>query len=298
MAAKSSALHLKRRSFLSGAISMSVLSLLNSAAGGSGQSNPPTSPRRIPNTEEQRLSDLVIGNHILFDQGVVDGFGHLSVRSINDPTHFFMSQSRAPGLVTHDDIMEFAADSKPVDQRGRQMYGERFIHGEIFRARPDVQAVVHSHATAVIPFSVTGAALRPMVHTAGFLPQDVPVFEIRDAAGEDNGITVGTNALGAALAKVLGQSPVVLMRGHGMAVVGPTVRHAVYRAIYTQVNAQIQMQAMLIGSGKIVYLNPKEAANVDATNEGELMTESARQWNLWVTQAKVNSARLSGASCP
>src|SRR6516165_7442120 len=113
MAAKSSALHLKRRSFLSGAISMSVLSLLNSAAGGSGQSNPPTSPRRIPNTEEQRLSDLPIGNHILFDQGVVDGFGHLSVRSINDPTHFFMSQSRAPVLVTHDDIMEFAADSKP-----------------------------------------------------------------------------------------------------------------------------------------------------------------------------------------
>jgi ribulose-5-phosphate 4-epimerase/fuculose-1-phosphate aldolase len=295
---------LTRRSFLSGAAAMSVFSLLKTERAGAGQNtasghvNALGAPSRIADTEDQRLSDLVIGNHILFDQGIVDAFGHISVRSVKDPTHFFLSQSRAPGLVERDDIIEFDLDSKPIDQRGRPLYNERFIHGEIYRARPDVQSVAHSHATGVIPFAVTGVALRPLIHTAGFLPQSVPTFEIRDAAGQNNGILVSNNALGVALAKALGDSPVILMRGHGMTVVGPSVRHSVYRAIYTQLNAQIQLQSMLIGSGKITFLNPMEAASVDGPTEGNLLTEDARQWNLWATQAKADSARLLDRDCP
>jgi ribulose-5-phosphate 4-epimerase/fuculose-1-phosphate aldolase len=283
---------------------MAAFSLANVAPAESGQegasrtAGAPGAASRIPDTDEQRISDLVTGNHILFDQGVVDGFGHLSVRSVKDPTHFFMSQSRAPGLVARDDIMEFDADSKPIDQRGRPMYGERFIHGEILRARADVHSVVHSHSSAVIPYTVTGVALRPMIHTAGFIPEHVPTFEIRDVEGEDNGILVHNTVSGAGVAKALGNSPLVLMRGHGMAVVGPSVRHAVYRAIYTQLNAQIQLQAMLIGAGKIIFLNPKEAANVDATNEGGLYSERPRQWDLWVAEAKVSSSGLMEAAKP
>ena len=214
-----------RRAFISGIGAATAFSFVNMipAEAGQGTASPsasaPTAAQRIPDTEDQRINDLVAGDHILFNQGVVDGFGHITVRSIKDPSHFFMSQSRAPGLVSREDIMEFDQDCKPIDQRGRPMYGERYIHGEIFRVRPDVDSVVHSHASAVIPYSVTGVALRPMIHTAGFIPQHVPIFEIRDVAGEDNGILVHNSVSGAALAKVLGNSPVVLLRGHGMAVV-------------------------------------------------------------------------------
>jgi ribulose-5-phosphate 4-epimerase/fuculose-1-phosphate aldolase len=202
-----------------------------------------------------------------------------------------MSQSRAPGLVTKDDIMEFNEDSQPVDGRGRRPYGERFIHGEIYRVRPDVISVVHSHSSAVIPFGVTNVPLRPVIHTAGFLPPVTPVFEIREFAGDDNGILVHTNQVGAGLAKMLGKSPVVLMRGHGDAVVGPSVKAAVYRAIYTQLNARIQAQSLMFGQDKVVYLNSMEAANVDAVNEGGGFV---RIWELWEARANANLAALKG----
>jgi ribulose-5-phosphate 4-epimerase/fuculose-1-phosphate aldolase len=142
---------------------------------------------------------LVVANRILFDQGVVDAFGHISVRSVRNPSHFFLSRSRAPGPVTAD-ILEFDVDSNPIDPRGQPPYGERFIHGEIFRARPDVQSVVHAHSPAVIPSGVTAVPLRPVIRLAGFLPQRVPVFEIRDVAGADNEMLVRDIPLGAALA--------------------------------------------------------------------------------------------------
>ena len=242
-----------------------------------------TAQDAVPDTNDQRIQDLVTANHILFDQGVVDGYGHASVRSRTDPTHFFMSRSQAPGLVTKDDIMEFDADSNQIDARGRPTYSERFIHGEIYRARPDVQAVVHAHSPAVLPFTVTATPLRPVIHTAGFLPPRVPVFEIRAAAGDDNGMLVQTNPIGAALAKQLGRSSVVLMRGHGMATVGPSVRHAVFRAIYTQLNAQVQSQALAMGS--VVFLNAVEAEKVNAQNEGTLLSANPRQWRMWEAQA-------------
>jgi ribulose-5-phosphate 4-epimerase/fuculose-1-phosphate aldolase len=184
--------------------------------------------------------------------------------------------------------MEFDQNSNPIDQRGRPMYSERFIHGELYRARPDVQSVVHAHSPAVIPFGVTGVALRPIMHMAGFLPQTVPVFEIRDVAGPDNGMLVTDRTIGAVLAKSLGtSSSVVLMRGHGMAVVGPSVRHAVFRAIYTQLDAQIELEALKLGS--VVFLNPVEATRVDAENEGSLLSANPRQWLLWKAKAEAHS---------
>ncbi len=249
-------------------------------------------PESIPDTDEQRIDDLVAANHILFDQGVLDAYGHVSVRSRNNPAHYFLSRSRAPGLVTKADIMEFDENSNPVDQRGRPMYSERFIHGEIFRAHPEVQAVVHSHASSVLPFSVTGVALRPVLHMAGFLPQKVPTFEIRDVAGEDNGMLVSDGRVGASLAQSLGTSSVVLLRGHGMAVTGPTIRHAVFRAIYTQVNAQVELEALRLGS--VTYLNAREAVRVDAVNEGTLNSTNARQWQLWLSQADAHAGKVDG----
>ena len=214
----------------------------------------------------------------------------MSVRSKKDPTHFFMSRSQAPGLVTRDDVMEFDRDSRPIDQRGRPMYSERVIHGEMFRARPDVVAVVHAHSPAVIPYSVTATPLRPVIHMAGFLPERVPIFEIRTVAGDDNGMLVQTSVVGAALAKQLGQSSVVLMRGHGMAVVGPSARHAVFRAIYTQLNAQIESESLKLGP--VVFLNPMEAARVDAQNEGSLLSTNPRQWALWESQVRLHGQAL------
>ena len=237
----------------------------------------------VQDTDEQRIDDLISANHILFAQGVLDAYGHVSVRSVRNPSHYFLSRSRAPGLVTRQDIMEFDEDSNPVDGQGRPMYSERFIHGEIYRARPDVQSVVHCHSPVVIPFGVTNVALRPVMHMAGFLPPVVPIFEIRTVAGPSNGMLITDKGLGAAVAKSLGMSSVVLMRGHGMATTGPSVRHAVFRAIYTQVNAQIELEALKLGP--VTFLNPTEAAKVDAVNEGSLLSSNPRQWELWKAQA-------------
>jgi HCOMODA/2-hydroxy-3-carboxy-muconic semialdehyde decarboxylase len=245
----------------------------------------------VPETDEQRIADLVTANHILFDQGVVDAYGHVSVRSVKNPKHYFLSRSQAPGLVTKDDIVEFDENSSAIDQRGRPIYSERFIHGEILRAHPDAQAVVHGHSPAVIPFGVTGVPLRPLIHMAGFLGQTTPVFEIRQASGPDNGMLVQDIETGSALAKSLGASPVVLMRGHGMAVVGPSVRHAVFRAIYTQLNAQVQMDAMRLGTP--IFMNATEARKVDEVNEGSLLTTNPRQWLLWAAQADAHAAGLN-----
>ncbi len=255
----------------------------------------PSAAQLVEDTDEQRIEDLVTANHILYDQGVADAFGHVSVRSVRNPSHYFLSRSRAPGLVTKADIIEFDSNNDPVDQDERPLYGERYIHGEVYRARPDVQAVVHAHSAAVIPFSVTGVALRPIMHMAGFLPQSVPIFEIRDAAGFENGMLVQNAALGDALAKVLGSSTVALMRGHGMIAVGPSVRHAVFRAIYTRLDAQIELEALRLGP--VVFLNPVEAEKVDAMNEGSLQSVNARQWQLWQSEAESHAGGKSGADC-
>ena len=225
------------------------------------------------------IEDLVAANRILADHGVLDGFGHVSVRHPKDPERYLISCSRAPELVCADDIMEFDLDSNPVDQRGRAMYLERFIHGEIFRARPEINAVVHSHSPSVIPFSVSSVPMRALYNMSGFLARGVPIFEIRDAGGMTD-MLIREPTLGRALATSLADKSVALMRGHGNVVVAPTLPLVVYRAIYTEMNAKLQAQAIGLG-GSINYLDPEEGIKT------ELVTNSTvvRPWELWKKKA-------------
>jgi ribulose-5-phosphate 4-epimerase/fuculose-1-phosphate aldolase len=191
-----------------------------------------------------------------------------------------MARSIAPELVTAADIMEYDLDSVPVDPRGRSLYLERFIHGEVYKTRPDVKAVVHSHSPSVIPFGVSAAPLKPLYHMSAFLWEGVPVFDIRQAAGGMTDMLVRNGSLGAALARTLGSRAAVLMRGHGAVVVGATLPQAVFRSVYMEVNAKLQGQAMALG-GPVTYLDPEEARRAEVTLGGTL----ARPWELWKRKA-------------
>ena len=229
----------------------------------------------LPGVDPALLEDIVVGSRILADFGVVDGFGHVSARNPANPNHFLMSRSLAPALVTADDIMEFDLEGNPVDARGRAIFIERFIHSEIYKARPDVMSVVHTHSPGVIPFSVSKVPLRAMFHNPAFLAVGVPVWDIRKDFGETS-MLVNNAALGKSLAETLSDKPVVLMRGHGDVTVGPTVKMAVFRAYYTDVNARLQAQALALG-GEPNYLTPGEGVKADQTNFAVM----DRIWNLW-----------------
>jgi ribulose-5-phosphate 4-epimerase/fuculose-1-phosphate aldolase len=223
------------------------------------------------------LADLVVANHILTEQGALDAFGHVSIRHPTRPDRFLMSRSLAPALVTADDLIEYDLDGNPVDARGRASFLERFIHAEIYRARPDVQAVVHSHANAVIPFSVSTVRLRPVALVGAFLPQSVPVFDSRAMGG---GMLISTPALGHALAQSLGSGSVALMRGHGMAVAAPTLPLAVYFTIYTAIDAGLEAQAIALG-GPVTFLDADEARDA-----GKVLDQiHLRAWDLWKRQS-------------
>jgi len=226
------------------------------------------------------IDDLVSANHILFKEGVVDGFGHVSMRTETDPERFLLSKSIAPATVTARDVMEFGLDGEPLNPRGRRPYLERYIHSEIYRARPDVQAVVHSHSPALIPFGITGTSLRPVFHMSGFLGSATPIFEIREAGGPATDMLIRDRKLGAALARALGAAPFALMRGHGSVAVGTTLKQVVYRAIYAEVNARLQSEALRLGT--ITFLNEQEAANASRTNDSVI----DRPWALWKSRAK------------
>lgn len=232
-----------------------------------------------PASLDALLDDLVAANHILAKHGVLDGFGHASVRDPRRADRFFLSRSLAPASVTREDLMSFDLDSVPVGGDARRPYLERFIHGAIYRRRPDVQAVVHSHAPSVVPFSVSSVPLRAVYHMGSFLANPAPVFDIRDRFGATD-MLVRETTHGEALAESLGGHAIVLMRGHGFCAVGSSVPMAVYRAIYTESNAAIQQRAMALG-GTVTYLDPDEAALSDATNMGVV----ARPWALWKAAA-------------
>src|SRR6185369_8015599 len=201
-----------RRTFLtSGALALAGALIVRHAAAQAPVSAGPPDPALV--------DDLVAANRVLVDQGVVDGYGHVSVRHPADPQRYLMSRSIAPEIVTATDVMEYDLDSNPVDARGRASYLERFIHGEIYRARPDATAVVHNHSPSVIPFGVSTAPLRPLYHMSAFLGGGVPVFDIKAAAGQATDMLVRTPGLGRALAQTLGPPPVALMPGHGAAAV-------------------------------------------------------------------------------
>ncbi len=227
------------------------------------------------------IAELVAANRILYAQAVLDSYGHVSVRHDNDPHRFWMSRNMAPGLVTADDVMEFDLSGEPVDARGRTTYAERFIHSEIYRCRPDVHAIVHSHSPSVIPFGVTDVPLRPIFHMSGFLGAGVPVFEIREARLPDGQLAGDTDmlirnpGLGAALALRLGDKPAALMRGHGSVTVGVSLPQAVFRAVYLEVNAKLQSDAMKLGN--INFLTAEEARLASAMSDMHL----SRPWLLW-----------------
>jgi HCOMODA/2-hydroxy-3-carboxy-muconic semialdehyde decarboxylase len=226
------------------------------------------------------IDDLVAANRILVDQGVLDGYGHVSVRHPADPQRYLMSRSIAPELVTAADVMEYDLDSNPVDARGRATYLERFIHGEVYRVRPDVRAVVHDHSPSVIPFGVSTAPLRPLYHMSAFLGGGVPVFDIKTASGQSTDMLVRTAALGKSLAQTLGTGPVALMRGHGAVVVGASLPLVVFRAVYTEMNARLQAQALALG-GPVTYLDDEEARRAEASVGGTV----TRPWELWRRKA-------------
>jgi HCOMODA/2-hydroxy-3-carboxy-muconic semialdehyde decarboxylase len=228
--------------------------------------------------DPQLIEDLVAANRIVADQGVLDAYGHVSIRHPGNPNRYLVSRAMSPANVTAADVMEFDLDSNPVDQRGRSMFLERFIHGEIYKMRPDVNAVIHSHSPGVIPFGITNVPMKPVTHTAAFLYVGVPVFEIRDAGGVTD-MLVRNGALAKALATTLGDRPVALMRGHGEVVVGPSVKRATIRAVYTEVNARLQTIALGLG-GAVNYISPEEGA-LREKNPGE----EGRAWDGWREKA-------------
>jgi HCOMODA/2-hydroxy-3-carboxy-muconic semialdehyde decarboxylase len=221
------------------------------------------------------IEDLVAGSRILADQGVLDAYGHISARSDKRPERFIMSRSRAPALVTAADLMELDADSEATGGDERKGFIERYIHGEIYRRRPEVMAVVHSHAPSVIPFGVTKTRLRPIYHMGSFLWSGAPVWDIRKVR-DDNDILVRDRPLGASLAEALGGCNCVLMRGHGMTVIGENIQEVVFRAIYTEMNARLQLHAETL-EGPIQFLSDTEGKRSSAANRGTL----ERPWELW-----------------
>jgi HCOMODA/2-hydroxy-3-carboxy-muconic semialdehyde decarboxylase len=232
-------------------------------------------PEPLLDADPALVADLVTANRILANEGVVDGFGHVSARHDKRPDHFLLARSMAPALVGVADIMAFDIEGNAAAGDARTAYLERFIHGEIYRARPDVAAVVHSHSPSVIPFGVvSGAALRPLYHMSGFLGPAAPVFEIRTVAPASD-MLIRDRRLGAALAEALGPAAFVLMRGHGATAVGATLRQAVYRAVYAEVNARLQAMAMQLGP--VTYLSDEEAERATHTNNGQLH----RAWEVW-----------------
>jgi ribulose-5-phosphate 4-epimerase/fuculose-1-phosphate aldolase len=225
------------------------------------------------------IDDLVAASRILAQHEVVDAYGHISARSDRRPDHFLISRSLAPALMSAADVMELDADSEALPGDKRKGFLERYIHGEIYRARPEVMAIVHSHSASVIPFGVTRTRLRPIYHMGAFLWSGTPVFDIRKTR-EENDLLVRDRPLGKALAGSLGSCNCVLMRGHGMTVVGDGVPEAVYRAIYTEMNARLQLQASAL-EGPIEFLSDEEGRRSTAANRGTL----ERPWELWKKRA-------------
>ena len=242
------------------------------------------------------LQDLVLSYRILASHGVVDAYGHVSMRSSTNSKRYFLSRSLAPELVTEPDIMEFDLDSRPIEQNGRAMYLERFIHGEIYKARPDVQAIVHNHSPSVIPFSVTNVSMRPLFNTAAFVGEGVPVFEVRDFQPSGD-VIVKTPHLGRSLAQVLGARPAALMRGHGAVVVGRSIPEVVIRSVYLELSAKLQTQALVLAgpTGSITYFDDAEVSETCARQDAARTWE--RTWQLWRTKA-LSEAQTQSARQP
>ena len=229
---------------------------------------------------ESVLDDLVIANRILANEGVIDAFGHVSIRHPGRSDRYLLARSRSPELVERPDIMEFDLENRAIDQRGRTMYSERPIHGSTYRARPDVMAVCHNHARSLIPFGVTGTPIRPLFHIAGSIGVEIPVWDVRDEFG-DTDLLVTTQALGDSLARALGPHRVCLMRGHGAVVAAHDLKATVFVSIYLMVNAALVKEARELG--EVTYLSEGE---IRLTEQMNFRARSQnRAWEYWARRA-------------
>jgi ribulose-5-phosphate 4-epimerase/fuculose-1-phosphate aldolase len=264
-----------RRVFLSGTSLLLTGALLSTSHEAQSRELPgsvASSGSSSPN-DPSLISDLVVANRVLADQGVVDGYGHVSVRHPADPSHFLISRWLAPDLVTENDIVELDFDCRSVTGDQRKLYSERFIHGEIYRARPDVNSIVHTHAPLVVLMGVCGEPFLPIYHMAGFIDIGVPVFDIRQAIGMTD-MLVSDPARGKALAQTLGtKSAAALMRGHGGVTVGSSLSQAVGRSVYMKINAELQLKVL---GRKVEYLAPEEARLASAHN-----ADFPKDWEMW-----------------
>ncbi|MEQ1885509.1 MAG: class II aldolase/adducin family protein [Bryobacteraceae bacterium] len=230
------------------------------------------------------IRDLVIANRILANEGVLDAYGHVSLRHPDDPARFLLSCSRSPELVQPEDIVEHYLHGQPVNPDGRKLYLERFIHGAVFEARPDVTAVVHSHAEDVLPFSLVPVPLKPVIHNASRMGSDLPMWDIRDTFGDTN-MLVAKIEQGRDMAKALGSASVVLMRGHGFTAASATLSEAVGIGVYLPKNARVLMNAMRLGNAGIDGVKTLTQGELDCINVGSQRHDFGRAWEYWSRRA-------------
>jgi ribulose-5-phosphate 4-epimerase/fuculose-1-phosphate aldolase len=236
------------------------------------------------------IADLVAANRILSHENVVDAYGHVSARHPDNPRRFLLSRARAPECIEAGDIMEFTLEGEAVDAAGRAPYLERFIHGAIFEARPEVKSAVHTHSANVIPFGITGTKIKPVMHTCASIGHEVPIWDTQAKFGDTN-MLVSDMAMGRDLARGLGDKPTALMRGHGCVAVGESIREAVTTAIYLNVNAELQMKAAALG--KITFLSRGEVDKVNGGRRPYVGVE--RAWEYWCVRAGVPYRRWEQA---
>ena len=241
----------------------------------------PAEKKQIMPASENTLHDLVVANHILAHEEVVDAYGHISFRHPENPDHYLLSRARAPELIETEDIVEYRLDGEAIDARDRRPYSERMIHGAIYEHRPDVNVVIHNHSYEVIPFASTGTPLRPVTHTCAPIGLEIPVWDMRDRFGETNHLVV-TMEQGRDLAKTLGGRSIALMKRHGCVVTGPTVEETVMKAIYLQVNAKLQLQTMQLGTPD--FLTEKEIEECTAMQQAPISLD--RAWEVWCRRAE------------
>jgi ribulose-5-phosphate 4-epimerase/fuculose-1-phosphate aldolase len=229
------------------------------------------------------IGQLVIANRILANEGIVDAYGHVSIRHPHYPERYLIACSRSPELVERGDIMEVALDGKPVSDDGRPLYLERFIHGAIYEARPDIHAVVHAHAEDVLPFTITTTPLRPVIHSGSFMGAHVPVWDIADNFGDHTNLLVTNMPQGRDLARCLGSNRVALMRGHGFAAAAASLIEVVRMSVYVPRNARALMAAMRLG-GEVKSLSEGEIA-ARAAGYQPYSVETWRAWEYWANRA-------------
>jgi HCOMODA/2-hydroxy-3-carboxy-muconic semialdehyde decarboxylase len=247
----------------------------------------------MPDAFAELRHEVAVANRVLANEGIIDAFGHISARHPSDPNRYFISRHRASELVEPSDVLEMTLDSKPVHPTNVRLYSEMVIHGEIYKARPDVNSVCHHHAPSVLPFCATGVELVPLFHLGGTLGDKVPFWDSRDEFGDTN-LLVRTPEEGASHARALGSHSMLLLRRHGASLVGKTVRECVFRCIYTTRNAELQLRAMAIGT--LGPLSPGEAEKCGAHNLGSRGVE--RAWEYWVTRLQKAEAMWAAAGLP